>query len=175
MFFQIKPGTEDHKFLRAVSRTAGLSPLHSMNDLFWVVGEITAVDSGKGVCTVQMPKPDVAKGEWLGFQYWKEAEQKYGISPADLPERGRTRKLYMTGKAMLFGDDRARVFNLLIDDGVEISVNGSLEYDLSGVKVGDRAVFSFNMADIKNAHPSYRPWHLMVVTKDRIKLPEVTQ
>ena len=93
--------------------------------------------------------------------------KKYGITIPE-KENDRTRKIYLTGKPMYYGDDNARTFNLLIDSGVEVSVNGFMKDDMSEVKIGDKAVFSFNMADIKNTHPNYHPWHLMVVTKGKM-------
>jgi len=168
--FQIKSDIEDHKYLRAVSRTDGFSPMFMMEDMFWVIGKTTKINPTKGVCTILMPKPDIANGEWLGYHYWQEAIDKYGISPLELNEKNnRTRNLYLTGEPMLSDDNNARTFNLLIDDGVEVSVNGIIENNLSKIKVGDKAVFSFNMSSIKNTHPAYRPWHLMVVTNDKIK------
>ena len=55
-------------------------------------------------------------------------------------------------KPMLEGNDSARTFNLNIDSAVE---------------VGDKASFSFTMF-MKNKHPDYYPWHMMVVTKEKM-------
>ncbi|RLC44981.1 MAG: hypothetical protein DRH57_08735 [Candidatus Cloacimonadota bacterium] len=132
--------------------------------MFWVTGKITAIDAKAGSVTVQMPKPDLEKGEWRGFKYWAEAMEKYGTK---LPERGTTTEIYRYGKPMLEGDDSARTFNLNIDNAVEISVNGIIQYDMSGIKIGDQTSFSFNMF-MKNKHPNYYPWHMLVVTKDKL-------
>ena len=165
VYFQLKSGTKDHKMLRNIARDPKIRPAYNLADLFWVTGEITALDTASGTCTIKMPKPDIKEGEWIGYRYWQEAMDKYGTK---LPERGRTRNIYLTGKPMLEGDESARTFNLIIDSAVELSVNGLIQFDMSGMKVGDKAVLSFNMQDIRNVHPEYRPWHLMVVTKDKL-------
>ena len=165
IFYQLKKGTRDYKILRNIARDPKARAEYNLSDLFWVTGEITVLDAASGTCIVKMPKPDTQKGEWIGYRYWREAMDKYG---AELPDRGRTRNIYLTGKPMLEGDESARTFNLTIDSAVEISVNGIIQYDMSGMKVGDKVAFSFNMDDIENTHPTYRPWHLMVVTKDKL-------
>jgi hypothetical protein len=169
--YQLTHGADSKRILRslmvgekAVSHLSNYDMLW-LSRLFWVTGRITAIDNEKGMVTVSMPKPDVAKGEWIGYRYWQHAMDRLGTK---LPERGRTRSIYLTGKPMLDGGDDARMFNLVMDSAVEMSVNGVIQYDLSGIKVGDKTVFSFNMDGIKNTHPVYRPWHLMVVTKDKL-------
>ena len=157
VYYQLKTGTKDYKMLRAVSQDPKVNPMYNLFDLFWVTGEIAALDVAKGTCTVKMPKPDVASGEWLGFAYWHEAR-----------ETETTRKFYTTGKRMLDGGESARTFNLIIDSAVELSVNGLIQFDMSGMKVGDKGSFSFNMSGIRNEHPNYHPWHLMVVTKGKL-------
>jgi hypothetical protein len=169
--YQLTHGADSTRILRSLMVGEKELPRRSNYDmlwlarLFWVTGKITAIDSEKGTVTVNMPKPDVAKGEWLGFRYWQHAMDKLGTK---LPEKGRTRDIYLTGKPMLEGGDDARTFRLVIDSAVEVSVNGVIQYDLAGIQVGDQAVFSFNMDGIKNTHPVYRPWHLMAVTKTKL-------
>jgi len=72
------------------------------------------------------------------------------------------------GHKWVEGDESARTFNLILDDAVETSVNGMIRHDLNEVKVGDKAVFTFDMTPSANTHPVYHLWHLMVVTKDKL-------
>ena len=114
-----------------------------------------------------MQKPNADKGEWAGFKIWDNAMKKYGTK---LPARetDRTRRIYEIGKEMLEGDDSTRTFNLNIDSATEISVNGIIKYNMNEANIGDKLVFTFSMMNTENKHPNYYPWHMLVVTKDKI-------
>jgi hypothetical protein len=175
VYWQLKSGTTDDKMLRCLSLDAKVSPIHFAQDLFWVAGMITALDTEADTCTIKMPKPDPEKGAWRGFKDWQSAHERFGTKlPAWTDEQlSETKKLYLTGKPMYYGDDSARTFNLVVDSAVEVSVNGLIRNDLAEAKVGDKALFTFSMTQLKNTHPTYYPWHLMVVTKDKMTEKEI--
>lgn len=75
-------------------------PRAPLGNLFWVTG---VIDLAK-TCTVKMPKPDISKGEWVGFHYWQEAMNTHGTKLPEQPNQ-RMRKRCETGKRMLDGDD----------------------------------------------------------------------
>jgi hypothetical protein len=170
-FYQLTHGADSKKILRslmvgekAVSHIRNYDLLW-LSHLFWVTGNITAINQEDGTITVNMPRPDTKNGEWRGFKYWQEAMDKFG---SKLPKnQNQTTRTYAIGKRMLDGDYAARTFELTIDSGVEMSVNGMIQYDMSGIKVDDKVSFSFSMI-MNNKHPKYYPWHVMVVTKDKL-------
>ncbi len=124
-------------------------------------GTITAIDLESYTCTVAMPKPDAARGEWKGFAIYEEFEP-LGLQE---PSSRETKESWAFCKKLYYGSDADRTFVLHIDDDVDFSVNGRFA-GLEQASVGDRLVFALSMLGggrKTDAHPHYSPAAVYVI------------
>ncbi len=161
--FKFKPGDRNTKILQYLwkGNSPGSGQMGHQEGVF-LNGKITAVDLDKYQCTVVMPKPDVAKGEWKGFDMYENELKPLGMSePSDTVGSSLG---WNFCKKLYYGTDEDRTFILKIDDFVDVSVNGRLS-TLEEVAVGDRVVFGIStfFSRKTDEHPYYSPYGVYVV------------
>ena len=105
---------------------------------FLINAKVSSIDIEKGVIKVQALKPN--KEEWIGYKYWDKMIAEGAAEPS-----GSDGVNYHFGRKLLNGTDEDRAFELVIDSGVDFSIDGIniIKPDLTKVKAGDNVIFSF--------------------------------
>jgi len=161
--YKLKVQDEPYRILKGASiqgdRSVGFGELGHTEGIF-ISGKVTAVDLNNYTCTLIMPKPDPAKGEWKGFEMYEKELKPLGMEPiTDEISKG-----WSFCKKLYYGTEADRTFILKLDDCIDLSVNGRFS-SLDKVSVGDKIIFSISTTRPRKTdkHPYYSPYNIHVV------------
>jgi hypothetical protein len=97
--------------------------------IFWLVGDVVRVDAARRQLTVRTPR--LAPQETYGYRFWKEAGDK--ARPTEMAKRNLD-----VVRTWVEGDDEERTRTLVLDEGVEIFVNGMHSLGFTAIRPGDK-------------------------------------